>query len=77
MTALREAWAAWQAALDPTKLVFLDETWATTNMARTHGRCPVGQRLDAAVPFGHWKTTTFTAALRVGVTTGPIAHEPR
>ena len=72
MTAGREAWAAGQAALDPDKLVLLDETWATTNMARTRGRCPAGERLDAAVPFGHWKTTTFTAALRSTGLTAPM-----
>lgn len=72
MTAGREAWSAGQAALDPDTLVFVDETWATTNMARTHGRCPVGERLDAAVPHGHWKTTTFTAALRSGGLTAPM-----
>jgi transposase len=44
--------------------VFIDETWATTNMARRHGRARRGQRLVAAVPHGHWKTTTFLAALR-------------
>jgi transposase len=44
--------------------VFVDETWASTNMHRTHGRCPKGERLVAAVPAGHWKTTTFVAALR-------------
>jgi transposase len=46
------------------RLVFLDETWASTNMARRHGRARRGQRLVAAVPHGHWKTTTFLAALR-------------
>jgi transposase len=45
-------------------LVFIDETWASTKMARTHGRAPRGQRLRAAVPHGHWKTTTFVAGLR-------------
>lgn len=45
-------------------LVFLDETWAKTNMTRRRGRCPRGQRLVASVPHGHWKTTTFVAALR-------------
>ncbi len=45
-------------------MVFIDETWATTNMARTRGRCPRGRRLCAAVPHGHWKTSTFVAALR-------------
>jgi len=44
--------------------VFIDETWATTNMARRHGRAQRGARVVAAVPHGHWKTTTFLAALR-------------
>jgi len=51
-------------AIDPRRLVFIDETWAKTNMAPTHGRCRRGQRLVARVPFGHWKTSTFLAALR-------------
>ena len=50
--------------LDPAKLVFIDESWATTNMTRTHGRAPRGQRLIAAVPHGHWHTTTFLCGLR-------------
>jgi transposase len=45
-------------------LVFIDETWASTNMARTRGRAPRGERLRAAIPHGHWKTTTFVAGLR-------------
>jgi transposase len=44
--------------------VFIDETWATTAMARRYGRARRGQRLVAAVPHGHWKTTTLIAALR-------------
>jgi transposase len=40
------------------------ETWASTNMARRHGRAPRGQRLRMSVPHGHWKTTTFVGALR-------------
>jgi transposase len=44
-------------------LVFIDETWASTKMARTHGRCRRGQRLRVGVPHGHWKTTTFVAGL--------------
>ena len=50
--------------------MFLDETWATTNMTRRYGRAPRGQRLVAPVPHGHWKTSTFVAGLR---TTGLIA----
>ena len=57
-------WFEGQPELDPAKLVFIDETWASTNMARTHGRAPKGERLRAGVPHGHWKTTTFVAGLR-------------
>jgi transposase len=45
-------------------LVFLDETWAKTNMAPLRGWAPSGARLKANVPHGHWKTMTFIAALR-------------
>jgi transposase len=59
----REEWFEGQLDLDPERLVFLDETWASTNMARTHGRCPREERLRVGVPHGHWKTTTFVAGL--------------
>ena len=49
--------------MDPSKLVFLDETWAKTNMTRLRGRSLRGTRLVAKVPHGHWKTTTLIAAL--------------
>lgn len=42
---------------------FVDETWASTNMARKYGRSPRGERLVGTAPHGHWKTTTFVAAL--------------
>jgi transposase len=45
-------------------LVFVDETWAKTNMTRTHGRAPRGERLIARVPHGRWTTMTFLAGLR-------------
>lgn len=66
----RQAWLDARPDLDPKRLVFLDETWASTNMARTHGRCCRGERLRASVPHGHWKTTTFVAGLR---TSGMVA----
>jgi transposase len=50
--------------MNAAQLVFIDETWATTNMARRYGRAPRGQRLVASVPHGHWQTSTFLAALR-------------
>ena len=44
--------------------MFLDETWASTNMARRRGRCARGLRLLTPIPHGHWKTTTLIAGLR-------------
>ncbi|WP_315741718.1 MULTISPECIES: IS630 family transposase [unclassified Bradyrhizobium] len=60
----RKDWASKQAELSATKLIFIDETWASTNMARTRGRALRGERLRASIPHGHWKTTTFVAGLR-------------
>jgi len=68
----RERWKRYQARLDPRRLVFIDETWAKTNMTRTHGRCAKGQRLVDKVPHGHWKTLTFLAALRCDAITAPF-----
>jgi transposase len=45
-------------------LIFIDETWASTNMARRYGRAPRGKRLRIGGPHGRWKTTTFVAGLR-------------
>ncbi len=61
---MREQFAAAQEFLDPARLVFLDETAATTNMTRRYGRAPVGERLVDPVPFGHYKRITLVSALR-------------
>ncbi|MDY3557342.1 IS630 family transposase [Gemmata sp. JC717] len=68
----RADWKATQPALDPDKVVFIDETWASTNMTRRYGRSPRGERLVCPVPHGHWKTTTFVAALRADGLTAPM-----
>lgn len=60
----RRDWFEGQIELDPDRLVFVDESWASTNMTRRHGRCRRGERLRMSVPHGHWKTTTFIAGLR-------------
>jgi hypothetical protein len=57
-------WRSHQKRVDPSRLVFIDETWTRTNMTRLHGWAPRGERLVAKVPHGHWKTATFLAALR-------------
>src|SRR5262249_15586354 len=67
----REQWREWMKHLPVEHLVFLDETWAKTNMTRARGRCRRGERLVAKVPHGHWKTTTFVAALRAEGLTAP------
>lgn len=64
MARKRARWKRHQGRIDPSRLVFVDETWAKTNMIRTHGRAPRGQRLVAAVPHGRWTTLTFMAGLR-------------
>jgi len=68
----RRLWFERQTELDPEKLVFIDETGATTKMARTRGRAPRGERCRAAIPHGHWKTTTFTAGLRLSGLAAPM-----
>ena len=54
----------YQGQVAPERLVFIDETWTKTNMAPLRGWSERGTRLTAKVPHGHWKTTTFLAALR-------------
>ena len=60
----RAQWTKYQNRIDPERLVFIDETWTKTNMEPLRGWAPRGVRLIAKVPHGHWKTTTFVAALR-------------
>lgn len=64
MARRRARWKTHQADLDPRRLVFIDETWAKTNMGPLRGWSPRGQRLRGQVPHGRWKTVTFLAALR-------------
>jgi len=68
----RQTWIAGQGSLDPTKLVFIDETSTNTKMTRAYGRCPTNRRLIGRQPFGHWKTTTFIAGLRCDAITAPF-----
>lgn len=81
MAEARARWKAGQAELDPRHLVFIDETGANTKMVRAYGRCSRGERLVCKQPWGHWKTTTFTAGLTCGgfiapfVLDGPMTGE--
>jgi DDE superfamily endonuclease len=53
-------------------LVFIDETGASTKMARRRGRAQRGERCRAPIPHGHRQTTTFTGALRLAGLTAPM-----
>lgn len=68
----RRAWIETQPDLEPETLVFVDETGASTKMARRCGRAMRGQRCRAPVPHGHWKSTTFVGALRLSGMTAPM-----
>jgi transposase len=71
----RRRWRSWQGHLDPTKLVFIDETWIKTNMAPLRGWAPKGKRLRAHAPHGHWRTLTFLGALRCDRLSAPCVFD--
>jgi transposase len=58
-------WGLWRAGIDPRRPIFIDETWAKTNMTRLRGRAPRGERLVDKAPHGHWMTTTLIGALGI------------
>lgn len=66
MAQQRTQWKQHQPHRDVRRLIFIDETWAKTNMTRLRGRAPIGERLIFKTPHGHWKTTTLIAALGIG-----------
>jgi transposase len=73
--AARILWRERQPSWDAHRLVFIDETGLNTKMARLYGRAPVGQRCVAAIPHGHWQSSTFIAALRLEGMTAPFLIE--
>ena len=71
----RTAWRQSQQELDPQRVVFIDETWAKTNMTRTYGRSKQGTRVIERVPQGRWETTTFVGALRATGFVAPLTAD--
>lgn len=61
--------------LDPTRLVFLDESGVRTNLVRRYGRGLDGARVTDRAPDGRWHTTTFLAGLRVTGLTAPAVFD--
>ena len=78
MAAAREAWHQQTApALDPHRVVFVDETAANTQMDRRYGYAPRGQPVVGTAPHGHYKSLTLTAALRAdGLTAAQVLGGP-
>ena len=72
VAAARMRWQHEQPQLDPAKLVFVDESGASTKMARLYGRAKRGRRVVGRVPWGHWKTVTFVAGMRLDGFTAPF-----
>ena len=72
MAEARAAWRSLQPEIDIGRLVFIDETGASTKMARLYGRSSRCRRCVASIPHGHWKTTTFVGALRATGMTAPM-----
>lgn len=68
----RSQWHGAQGQIDPAKVVFIDETWAKTNMTRRYGRSELGTRLVEKTPCGRWQTTTFLGALRATGFVAPL-----
>lgn len=75
MARLRKRWKGWQGRFDPSRLVFIDETWIKTNMAPLRGWGPRGKRLRGFAPHGRWRTMTFLAALRCNQLTAPCVFD--
>jgi transposase len=69
----REQWQRTQSSLDASKLVFLDESGAKTNMTRLRGRAKAGQRCIDDTPHGHWYTTTLISSVRLDGSTACMA----
>jgi transposase len=71
----RREWIEALPTMNVEKLVFIDETWTSTNMTRRYGRAHKGKRCIASAPHGHWKTTTFVGALRRRRLTAPMVTD--
>ena len=61
-----------QPDLDPSRLVFIDETGASQRSPGPEDAAPEAGRCRAAIPHGHWKTTTFVGALRLDGMSAPM-----
>ena len=75
MARKRSAWKQNQKEIDPDQVVFIDDTWAKTNMTRTYGQSQQGTRVIQRIPDGRWETTTFVGALRADGFVAPLTAD--
>jgi transposase len=61
--------------LDSARVVIIDETTVSTNLARLRGRALRGIRVIGTVPLGTWEKITSVAALRHNKMTAPMVIE--
>jgi transposase len=71
----RQAWKETIGGIEPGRLIFLDESAATTQMTRAYGRAPRGERVREGAPGGHWRTVTLLAALTLEGLQAPMTIE--
>ena len=71
MRAARRTWQVVTPRIDPHRFVFLDESGVATNLLRRYGRGLRGERVPDHAPYGHWRTSTFIATLRITGLTAP------
>ena len=73
----RQAWWAAVSQIDPQRMVFQDESGATTEMTRRYGRAPRGERVAEGTPAGHWRTLTLLGAMSTrGVVAAMTVESP-
>ena len=72
---LRLQWHKGQPSIDPNRDVYIDETWAKTNITRRNGCSPIRTRLIEKTPCGRWQTTTFLGTLRAIGFVAPLTVE--
>lgn len=75
MSQARQQWRHDCEAIAPERLVFLDESWAKTNLSRIYGWGPTDQRVMDDQPHGHWHTTTLLSAIRTSGVLAPFVME--
>ena len=59
----RKSWRYRLARRNKRRLFYLDESGAQTNLTRSYGRAPLGERLVGTKPNGHWSSLTMICAI--------------